>query len=375
MVVNFSKMIFYLCFVSCFALSTQIKNNFCDDTLQLVHLVFRHGDRTPVYNVTYPTDPNANETYFPYEIGGLTNKGKYSAYNLGVFLRNRYNRFLGELYTTDLIDAVSSGITRTTMSLELVLAGLFPPKGTPLEWNAHLNWQPTIYKQLSLDNKLLMSPFNSDCDTFHELYKMYLKSEEGTAMLKSYINLYRYIQENTKWDAHPVVVLLTTFDTLLVQKQFGLELPEWTKAIFPEIHSKPMIDFFRSTSATSKLKQLTGGYLLKKIIKDTKLKLENKIRAKMMLYSAHDSTVFYILNAMEVLKPHLPPYSACVMVELHTIKSINSIRILYHDYSNTDPKVLVIPGCAEYCPFASFIKLLEKNIPPDSLCKYEPACC
>lgn len=28
------------------------------------------------------------------------------------------------------------------MSMATVLAGLFPPRGTDLEWNNRLNWQP-----------------------------------------------------------------------------------------------------------------------------------------------------------------------------------------------------------------------------------------
>jgi len=28
------------------------------------------------------------------------------------------------------------------MSMQMVLAGLFPPENTPMEWNQLLNWQP-----------------------------------------------------------------------------------------------------------------------------------------------------------------------------------------------------------------------------------------
>lgn len=28
------------------------------------------------------------------------------------------------------------------MSLQTTLASMFEPKGTPMEWNKHLNWQP-----------------------------------------------------------------------------------------------------------------------------------------------------------------------------------------------------------------------------------------
>lgn len=28
------------------------------------------------------------------------------------------------------------------MSMQVILAGLFPPRGTDMEWNRRLNWQP-----------------------------------------------------------------------------------------------------------------------------------------------------------------------------------------------------------------------------------------
>lgn len=38
--------------------------------------------------------------------------------------------------------AQTTGVTRTKMSMQMVLAGLFPPRGTGLEWSRRLNWQP-----------------------------------------------------------------------------------------------------------------------------------------------------------------------------------------------------------------------------------------
>jgi len=60
---------------------------------------------------------------------------------LGKFLRFRYNDFLGSLYTPKLVVARSSDFERTKMSLQLVLASLFPPKNIQ-RWNPLLNWQP-----------------------------------------------------------------------------------------------------------------------------------------------------------------------------------------------------------------------------------------
>lgn len=56
-------------------------------------------------------------------------------------MRSRYNDFLGSLYTPKLVEARSSDFERTKMSLQLVLASLFPPKSVQ-RWNPTVNWQP-----------------------------------------------------------------------------------------------------------------------------------------------------------------------------------------------------------------------------------------
>lgn len=53
------------------------------------------------------------------------------------------------------------------MSIQLLLAGLFQPKGTQLEWSKSLNWQPTIYsyEELAEDTLLLV---RKSCPRYHE---------------------------------------------------------------------------------------------------------------------------------------------------------------------------------------------------------------
>lgn len=127
---------------------------------------FRHGQRTPAD--TYPKDPYVNFTFEPYDWGQLTNvsrcarngsfcthfanlhflpqKGKYSVYEqIGLWLRERYGRFVGATYRAKNVHVQTTGVSRTQMSMQLVLAGLFPPQGTALQWNRRLDWQPIPY--------------------------------------------------------------------------------------------------------------------------------------------------------------------------------------------------------------------------------------
>lgn len=50
-----------------------------------------------------------------------------------------------------LLHAQTTGVTRTKVSMATVLAGLFPPKNTALEWNRSLNWQPIAIESEKLE--------------------------------------------------------------------------------------------------------------------------------------------------------------------------------------------------------------------------------
>nr|NP_001137975.1 uncharacterized protein Dmel_CG9449, isoform E [Drosophila melanogaster]ACL83330.1 uncharacterized protein Dmel_CG9449, isoform E [Drosophila melanogaster] len=109
-------------------------------TLELLHVVFRHGPRTPAD--TYPRDPYVNETYYPFGWGQITNNGKRELFNIGTWLRKRYGKFLAPNYSPDSVHAQATGVPRTHMTMQTVLAAFFPPKGTDMEWNSRFNWQP-----------------------------------------------------------------------------------------------------------------------------------------------------------------------------------------------------------------------------------------
>lgn len=66
------------------------------------------------------------------------------SYKLGQLLRARYQDFLGDLYTSEIVDPTSTAYERTRMTLLLVLAGLFPP-GPSQKWHDSINWLPIPY--------------------------------------------------------------------------------------------------------------------------------------------------------------------------------------------------------------------------------------
>lgn len=75
-------------------------------------------------------------------------EGKRRCYNLGIALRTRYNTFINQSYHYTLVEGLSSDYERTKESLQLLLAGLFPPD-EKLTWMQGINWIPiaTYYNE------------------------------------------------------------------------------------------------------------------------------------------------------------------------------------------------------------------------------------
>lgn len=61
-------------------------------------------------------------------------------YEVGRALRHQYNEYLGD-YKSEYLNAVASELGRARNSLELILAGLFPPSEEFI-WMKGFNWQP-----------------------------------------------------------------------------------------------------------------------------------------------------------------------------------------------------------------------------------------
>lgn len=86
----------------------------------------------------------------------------------------------------------------------------------------------------------------------------------------------------------------------------------------------------------SEMKQLKGGVFVKKAIEDWKKKTEGKLKKKIYLYSAHDTTVADILSAFNVWEKQFPDYGIAAIFELSQHRNtqeygveVSLIRIVY----------------------------------------------
>lgn len=337
--------------------------------LRFVSVVFRHGNRAPdgTKFELYPKDPHVNDTFYPVGPGGLTNTGKQKMYKLGKKLRKKYNDFLGNMYIPGDVEARSSDVPRTKTSLQLVLAGLYRPKGIQ-RWNKNLNWQPIATKYVPKDvDKLFFAPYS--CSKYAKELRQVIHSPEVEKIVEKFHPILNELTIKTGRPITDVQSMLNLYHGLTAEKSMQLKLPKWTKKFFPD---GPLLEAANLVpqicSWNNLLKRLSGGVFLKRIIDDMKAVVVNDTSSearKINLFSGHWYNVAAILNALGLFVPHMPQYSSAVIVELIRHKKIHYVKIIR--YLGKPSKFIVkkIPNCLALCPLDTFIKLMKPVTPLD----------
>ncbi|XP_063699603.1 venom acid phosphatase Acph-1-like isoform X2 [Culicoides brevitarsis] len=335
-----------------------------DEELRMVHMVLRHGARTIVD--TYPKDPHYNHTFYPYGRGQLTNEGKKTLFEIGLWARKRYGKLLGDTYQDSAIHAQSTGVTRTQMSIALVLAGLWEPKGTTLEWNKKLNWLPIpySYEELEKDTLLLV---RTSCPRYSEELANVLKSGEILEIIERSQTLFEELHNITGNNFKTPDDIQDLYSTLKAEHEFGLVLPEFIRDYFPH-RLQELTDLSYIVNVyNDELKKIKGGPFLKKTLNEWKLRAANNTDVKKMyLYVGHDATVVNVMSAFNVWAPQFPDYATTGVFELYQNKKTGvwGVQILLNK-NDAGTQLLNIPGCENPCPLDKLETLLANHIPGD----------
>ncbi|XP_043468547.1 venom acid phosphatase Acph-1-like isoform X2 [Leptopilina heterotoma] len=299
----------------------------------------------------YPNDPYNNYTFDPPNYGQLTKIGERKVSEFGRFLRDKYCEFLDIDQVPDTIEARSTDLNRTKASLNLLLQALYPG-----------NIIKTTYQPLQSDTLL----FPLFCKLFSEKYSQVKnmaevkRIEEDFNDLKIQLSLWTGKEIKSLQDVNLIWVTLET------EKSMGLELPEWSKNIYPNILTA-VIAYYKIMNYNVELRRLNGGMLVRKVTDDMNAVRNSTMdkNRKLMLYSAHDFNVVAVLSALNVYYPHAPKFSSAVIMELHLIHNIYYVKILYYLGERDKLEVLQIPGCNELCPFDQYKNLINTVIPSD----------
>ncbi|RUS79984.1 hypothetical protein EGW08_012249, partial [Elysia chlorotica] len=332
-------------------------------SLRLVAMVYRHGDRSPVG--IYPKDINGEDKW-PMGLGWLTNIGKRQQFELGQYVKQRYDGFINTTYYDHNEIAIeSSGIERCLMSAYSHLAGLFPPQGDQV-WNEDLKWQPIPVqtRPVKEDNKLAMQ---KKCPRYDELYQEVINSEafkEEEIRNKAF---YDMVEENTGIKKETLADIWGVVDTLICEQSHNMTWNKWAYAdgVWDKINDlrTKSFDLLFNNSAMTRLQ---GGPLLKEIISFMKnATKKEKEMPKFYMYSAHDTTVAALLSALHAFDRHQPIYRALVMVELHEINSEFVVKVFYKNDTALEPYLLTPKGCSDPCPLFDLIEVTKDTVPDD----------
>lgn len=330
--------------------------------LILLQVLYRHGDRSPVR--IYPKDPHG-ATAWPEGLGELTNIGKEQEYVLGQILRTKYGdnlKFLDKTFNVKDVYVRSTDFDRTLMSAYCMLTGLFPPTLNQT-WNVNIKWQPIPVHTVPLIYDDILYVGNK-CPAFTTKYQYFMTHDPDVLRVKKENqDLMKYVAENSG-QAATYEGMMDILDTLFCEQVHNMSKPQWLQK---DNTFDRLMDLREYTVKwwlpTHEMGILKGGNLLKKIYENinTKINKPTDLSQKMIIYSAHDSTVNALLKTMKIFNDKIPQYSACVIVELH---SNQTIRVLYRNNTFTNETfTLIIPGCEEFCLVEKFHSILNDSMP------------
>ncbi|EAW71903.1 acid phosphatase, testicular, isoform CRA_d [Homo sapiens] len=163
-------------------------------------------------------------------------------------------------------------------------------------------------------------------------------------------------------------------DTLMCQQAHGLPLPAWASPdvlrTLAQISALDIGAHVGPPRAAEKA-QLTGGILLNAILANFSRVQRLGLPLKMVMYSAHDSTLLALQGALGLYDGHTPPYAACLGFEFR--KHLGNpakdggnvtVSLFYRNDSAHLPLPLSLPGCPAPCPLGRFYQLTAPARPP-----------
>ncbi|XP_050486353.1 venom acid phosphatase Acph-1-like isoform X1 [Bombus huntii] len=334
-----------------------------DFSLELVQVLFRHGDRTPREKEISPVDYHNISIYEPWGLAQLTNEGKMREYRIGTMLKERYGKFLGDVYHPSDVYAYSTDHDRTKMSLQLVLAGLYHP--TPLQtWNQNLSWMPIpiYYMPEKIDN--ILKP---------DLSPLYMKTvdevrntEEILRKLLSYRDLFKLLSEKTGLNITTTYMAYELYNQLVAKQTMNHLLPEWyTEEVSKKLQDIVKIEY-EIRSYTPLLKRLNGGVIIRRFIDNIRINEKRDRPRKIYLYSGHEVNVAAVVRALNLTEPEIPPYGSAIIFE--KLKDLNNkvyIRMLFWNGVTDELKVYKISECDEICPIEKYLNIVNDLLPSD----------
>lgn len=336
-------------------------------TLRFVHVVWRHGDRTPAHP-TFRTDTGNGPETWPEGLGELTSLGMRQQHALGSFLRRRYidAKFLSPEYHPSEIFVRSSDYNRTIASALVNLAAFYPPS-METRFNEGLPWVPIPVHSVPLIYDYVVA-MERQCPSLTKVYGDTLKSAPVESLELENYEFMEFMRNVTGLNLQTVLRIAPVFDVLHCEKIHNRTWPSW---VTPAIYKKIELLFEAALVAGSdnpKLQRLKGGPLFREIALRSLAKASKSIHPpalKYYAYSGHDATITALLKNFGAFDGRAPPYTSAVLIELHEKMSGRFvIKTFYINETGSEtPFPIAIKNCGFECDLNTFVSMARNNTP------------
>ncbi|KAL3111271.1 hypothetical protein niasHT_014325 [Heterodera trifolii] len=340
-------------------------------TLKFVHILWRHGTRTPV------TDMAKEPRQWKQGPGELTKKGMGQMFRLGQWIRHRYDGgFLSPDYNVNEFYVRSSDFNRTLMSAQALLAGLYPPR-PDRAFEPGLKWQPIpVHTEARETDRVIFD--GSNCAPMLEEERRVFSSAEVKEIERKNADFLRFLAIQSGFEQIPLPFreMRYVFDPLICIKfnGEGKELPKWAnESVIERIWQLNDISS-NYLYKTTKLVRFRAGVLFNEILQRMKNVQQQQTaaaggninydaRQRVQAYSAHDTTLAGILAAFGLSPSPFPHFATALFIELHQLHQPPqqllspaaaapqfSIRLFYRNETDVDTLYeLSIPDCPAPC--------------------------
>lgn len=331
-------------------------------SLALLQIVYRHGDRTPIW--TYKNDPHPLSVWKEGP-GQLTNKGCMQHYTLGGHLRKRYPDFItGDPHE---IHVRSSDRDRCLASASCHLAGMYPPSGRWV-WDRNFPWQPVAVHTRPVEDDPVLAPGEQYCPEQTKEDDRIKDSPEGQSFLAKYHKLYVYLTEKSGSVINDWKTSERLFNALMIEKLYNFTVPNWTEEVWSNL-SYQYDQSFVFYAKTPLLQRLRAGPLLDDITKNMEAASKNETAGgyKIYMYSTHDTAVASLRQALGIFDNRAPEYCSTVLFELwEEADGSHSVEVYTLDAFHLDPEQLSVPGCGnQSCSLSAFLAVARDKVPDD----------
>ncbi|KAF1765648.1 hypothetical protein GCK72_005601 [Caenorhabditis remanei] len=385
--------------------------------LKMVHIVWRHGDRSPTKTFKADLFQEDAWTFGGGGWGQLSPMGMFQHLTLGKKLRNRYvndvnstYNFLPSVYDQKTMYVRSTGINRTLISATSNMLGMYGQDGygsaAGTDFPDAQGWPrgfvPIPIHTVDYDSDHIGN-MDSDCPRREWLWNLAQQSEEvknwrNSAAVSSTIDeLTSYVNETWSLEDFWIVP-----DALFIEQiyynaslranntWFSDDFYNRIVAVNDQIYMFQYGIFNNTVTMQNmniglELLKVRSGPLMNDMIDRINTKSDctySKIATgcdwinglKYFVYSAHDETVYAVLVALGIERfaiiPHgYPLYSAAVSVEYwrNTTDNNNYFKLVYHKQSGDGFEVMTseIEGCSgDYCSM-DVLEQIARKLKPD----------